>query len=70
MRTFLLVFLIGCSGNPAIRFEYTVISNIYAAGLPPAEAGGVIVERVGEILTHKAAGNRLEDRVKRVAAAG
>jgi ethanolamine ammonia-lyase large subunit len=58
------------SGNTAIRFEYTVISNIYSAGLPPAEAGGVIVERVGEILAHKAAGNRLEDRLKRAAIAG
>lgn len=26
------------SGNPAVRFECTVISNIYQAGLPPAEA--------------------------------
>jgi len=58
------------SGNPAIRFEYTVISNIYSAGLPPTEAGGVVVERVGEILTHKAAGNRLEDRLKRIGVAG
>ena len=29
------------SGNPAVRFEYTVISNIYAGGLPPAEGAGV-----------------------------
>jgi ethanolamine ammonia-lyase large subunit len=48
------------SGNPGIRFEYTVISNIYAGGLPPAEAGGVIVEKVADILRLKAAGNRLE----------
>jgi ethanolamine ammonia-lyase large subunit len=48
------------SGNPSIRFEYGVISNIYAGGLPPAEAGAVIVEKVYEILAHKAAGNRLE----------
>lgn len=49
------------SGNPGIRFEYTVVSNIYSGGLPPAEAGGVIVDKVGEILTQRAAGNRLED---------
>jgi ethanolamine ammonia-lyase large subunit len=48
------------SSNPAIRFEYTVISNIYAGGLPPAEAAGVIVEKVGDILRNQAAGNRLE----------
>ena len=47
------------SGNQEIRFETTVISNIYAAGLPPLEAGSVIVERANEILSHRAAGNRL-----------
>jgi ethanolamine ammonia-lyase large subunit len=52
------------SGNPAIRFEYTVISNIYAGGLPAAEAAGVIVERVGDILAQRAAGNRLEALLK------
>ncbi len=53
------------SGNAAIRFEYTVISNIYSGGLPPAEAGAVIVEKVGDILTHQAAGNRLEAMLKK-----
>ena len=48
------------SGNPDVRFEYTVISNIYSAGLPPAEAAGLILEKVEEILEHHAAGNRLE----------
>jgi ethanolamine ammonia-lyase large subunit len=52
------------NGNPRIRYEYTVISNIYEAGLPPLEAAGVIVERVSDILTHRAAGNRLEDLLK------
>ncbi len=52
------------SGNPAARFESTVISNIYSAGLPPVEAGGVIVEKVGQILGHRAAGNRLEALLK------
>ncbi len=49
---------------PAARFEYTVISNIYSAGLPAAEAGAVIVEKVAEILEHRAAGNRLEALLK------
>jgi ethanolamine ammonia-lyase large subunit len=53
------------SGNPAARFEYTVISNIYAGGLPPLEAGGVIVEKVRQILDHRAAGNRLEAILRR-----
>lgn len=52
------------SGNASIRFEYTVISNIYSGGLPPAEAGAVIVDKVGEILKHQAAGNRLEGMLK------
>ncbi len=52
------------SGNNDIQFESTVISNIYSAGLPPLEAGGVIVERVREILSHQAAGNRLESLLK------
>ena len=52
------------SGNSTLSFEYTVISNIYSGGLPPAEAGGVIVEKVGEILAHCAAGNRLEFLLK------
>lgn len=49
------------SGNAGIRFEYTVISNIYAGGgLPPAEAAAVIVDKVTKILERKAAGNRLD----------
>jgi ethanolamine ammonia-lyase large subunit len=55
------------AGNPSIRFEYTVISNIYAGGLPPAEAAGVIVEKVDEMLRFQAAGNRLEALLKAVA---
>lgn len=47
------------SGNPAIRFEYTVISNIYSGGLPPVEAGAVILEKIFQILSNQAAGNRL-----------
>jgi ethanolamine ammonia-lyase small subunit len=47
------------SGNRDIRFEYTVISNIYCRGLPGLEAGAVIVEKAMEILAAKAAGNRL-----------
>jgi ethanolamine ammonia-lyase large subunit len=47
-----------------VRFEYTVISNIYAGGLPPTEAAGVIVEKAGEIMTWQAAGNRLEGLLK------
>jgi ethanolamine ammonia-lyase large subunit len=50
----------GFSGNSHIAFEYSVISNIYDGGLPPAEAAAVIVEKVSDILAHRAAGNRLE----------
>ena len=32
--------------------------------LPPVEAGGVILEKVAEILSSKAAGNRLEALLK------
>lgn len=52
------------SGNSHIRYEYTVISNTYDRGLPPLEAGAVIVERAAQILKHHAAGNRLEALLK------
>ncbi|WP_437927229.1 ethanolamine ammonia-lyase subunit EutB [Sorangium sp. So ce291] len=48
------------SGNAASGFEYTVVSNIHAGGLPAAEAGGVLVEKVLQVLARRAAGNRLE----------
>lgn len=48
------------SGNPEMRYEYSVLSNIYSGGLPPMEAGSVIAEKIFEILRHQAAGNRLE----------
>lgn len=48
------------SGNNDIRYEYSVISNIYAGGLLPIEAGSVIAEKAFDILRHRAAGNRLE----------
>jgi ethanolamine ammonia-lyase small subunit len=51
------------SGNPAVRFEYTVISNIYSGGLPPVEAGAVILEKIVQILANEAAGNRLAARL-------
>ncbi len=56
------------SGNAAIRWEYTVISNIYSAGLPPLEAGSVIAEKVMQMLHYGAAGNRLEALLKQSAA--
>lgn len=48
------------SGHPEIRFEYTVVSNIYSGGLPPVEAGSVVAEKAWRILSCQAAGNRLE----------
>jgi ethanolamine ammonia-lyase large subunit len=47
------------SGNPDVRFEYSVISNIHAGGLPPVEAGGVVARQALDILERGAAGNRL-----------
>jgi ethanolamine ammonia-lyase large subunit len=52
------------SGNTGIRFEYTVISNIYSGGLIPVEAGSVIAEKAWQILEKQAAGNRLEEMLK------
>jgi ethanolamine ammonia-lyase large subunit len=46
--------------NVASRYEYTVISNIYEKGTPPTQAARMIAERVQEMLTYGAAGNRLE----------
>ena len=56
------------SGNGAMQYEYSVLSNIYAGGLPPIEAGSVIAEKVFEILKFKAAGNRLESLLQQLAA--
>ena len=52
------------TGNAKIKYEYSVLSNIYAGGLPPIEAGSVIAEKVFEILKFKAAGNRLESMLQ------
>ena len=52
------------SGNSSMQYEYSVLSNIYAGGLPPIEAGSVIAEKVFEILKFKAAGNRLESMLQ------
>jgi len=60
---------ISFSGNADIRYEYTVISNIYQNGLPPVEAGSLIAERANQILKYKAAGNRLERAMNAVAEA-
>ena len=49
------------SGNVDIAYEYSLISNIYAGGVPPVEAGSLVAEKVFEILQHRAAGNRLEN---------
>jgi len=56
------------SGNQNIAWEYTVVSNIYQAGLPPLEAGSVIAEKALQILDHAAAGNRLEHLLKEYSA--
>jgi ethanolamine ammonia-lyase large subunit len=48
------------AGNSTSNFEYTVVSNIHAGGLPPLEAGAVIAEKIFQILDLRAAGNRLE----------
>ena len=56
------------SGNAGMQYEYSVLSNIYAGGLPPIEAGSVIAEKVFEILKFKAAGNRLESLLQSLAA--
>ena len=54
------------SGNTKINYEYSVLSNIYAGGLPPIEAGSVIAEKVFEILKFNAAGNRLESMLQKL----
>ncbi|MCF6267498.1 MAG: ethanolamine ammonia-lyase [Desulfuromusa sp.] len=51
------------SGNKGIHYEYTLISNIYMGGLPALEAGSVVAEKAVQIITHKAAGNRLEEMI-------
>jgi ethanolamine ammonia-lyase large subunit len=46
--------------NHKSRYEYTVLSNIYNKGTPPRQAALLIAERIQEILSNRAAGNRLE----------
>lgn len=46
--------------NVPSRYEYTVLSNIYEMGTPPARAALMIAERIEQMLIHGAAGNRLE----------
>jgi ethanolamine ammonia-lyase large subunit len=46
-------------------FEYSIISNIHRGGLPPLEGGATIVSKVFQILSLKAAGNRLEQLLAR-----
>jgi ethanolamine ammonia-lyase large subunit len=55
------------SGNPAIRFEYTVLSNIYAGGIPPLEAGAILLDKICDILEQQAAGNRLTAKLEALA---
>ena len=52
------------SGNRQIRFEYSVVSNIYSGGLPAVEAGSVLAQKAWQILERRAAGNRLEAMLK------
>jgi ethanolamine ammonia-lyase large subunit len=51
------------SGNADVRYEYSVISNIYDGGLPASAAARQIAERVEQILRNRAAGNRLEQAI-------
>ncbi len=52
------------SGKPG-RFEVSVISNIRHGGVPPMEAASLIAEKTFQILSHGAAGNRLEGLLRR-----
>lgn len=55
-------------GNAASRYEYTVVSNIYEMGTPPAQAAAMIAERVEQMMTHGAGGNRLENLLQKARA--
>ena len=55
----------GAERRNAARYEYTVISNIYDQGAPPEAAAAMIAEKVRQILSHQAAGNRLEALLQR-----
>ncbi|UYZ83303.1 ethanolamine ammonia-lyase subunit EutB [Entomomonas sp. E2T0] len=56
---------INFSGNADIQYEVSVVSNIYAGGLPPMEAASVLVEFIADMHRLKAGGNRLESLRKR-----
>ncbi|MBU6529175.1 ethanolamine ammonia-lyase (plasmid) [Methylocystis sp. MJC1] len=57
-------------GNAASRYEYTVVSNIYEMGTPPAQAAAMIAERVEQMMTHRAGGNRLGNLLQKAETAG
>ncbi|MGJ0506808.1 MAG: ethanolamine ammonia-lyase subunit EutB [Methylocystis sp.] len=52
-------------GNAPVRYEYSVLSNIYEQGAPPEEAARMVAEKARQILRHQAAGNRLESLLQR-----
>ncbi|KAH3732714.1 ethanolamine ammonia-lyase [Pelomyxa schiedti] len=45
--------------DPGPKFEYTVVSNIYAQGMDPLTAAKHVATTIQNILRHNAAGNRL-----------
>lgn len=53
------------SGNQDIKYEVSVVSNIYEGGLPPMEAASVLVEFISDMHRLKAGANRLESLRKR-----
>jgi ethanolamine ammonia-lyase large subunit len=55
-------------GANASRYEYTVLSNIYELGTPPLLAAGLIAEKVEQMMTHGAGGNRLESLLQKARA--
>lgn len=60
LSAYLACRVLESAGNAPGRYEYTVISNIYEKGTPPAQAARMIAERVAQMLKHGAGGNRLE----------
>lgn len=49
--------------NETLESQRTVISNIHHGGLPPVEAGAVIVELVGNMLKYQASGIELNHKM-------
>ncbi|MEE0776847.1 MAG: ethanolamine ammonia-lyase light chain EutC, partial [Bacillota bacterium] len=57
-------YLIYKPSKDTVEADRTLISNIYAGGTPPVEAGAQLVDLIKDILKYKATGVKLNEATK------